>query len=56
MWVGPDTEIAEYDNPNYKGYISSSTRMQVLRCYFCNYVHLDCVLESLKNAIKLPCF
>jgi hypothetical protein len=29
-----DTEIAGYDSPDYRGYTSSPTRMQVLRCYF----------------------
>ena len=52
----PNIEIAGYNNPNYEGYISSPTRMHVLRCYFCNYIHLYCVLETLKNTIKLTCF
>jgi hypothetical protein len=29
-----DTEIAGYDSPDYRGYTSYPTRMQVLRCYF----------------------
>jgi hypothetical protein len=50
-----DTEIIGYNSPNYKGYISSPTKMQVLQCYFCNYIYLYCVLKTLKNAIKLTC-
>jgi len=52
----PYTKIAGYDNLDYEGYTSSPTRMQVLRYYFCNYIHLYCVFETLKNTIKLTCF
>jgi hypothetical protein len=45
----PDIDIAGYDSPNYEGYTLSSTRMHVLQCYFCNYIHLYCVLETLKK-------
>jgi hypothetical protein len=52
----PDTEIIGYNSPKYKGYTSSPTKMQVLQCYFCNYIYLYCVLKTLKNEIKLTCF
>jgi hypothetical protein len=45
----PDIDIAGYDSLNYEGYTLSSTRMHVLQCYFCNYIHLYCVLETLKK-------
>jgi hypothetical protein len=51
-----DTEIVGYDSPNYGGFTSFPTRIQVLRYYFFNYIHLYCVLETLKNAINLTCF
>jgi hypothetical protein len=42
-----NTEIIGYDSPNYKGYTSSPTRMQVLQCYFCNYIYIYIVLLKL---------
>jgi hypothetical protein len=51
-----DTEIVKYNSSNYKGYTSSPTRMHALRCYFCNYINLYCVLETLKIQLKFTCF